>query len=281
MNQNLAYRLLQWVTMALLCACGSNPQKSNNPTESVDSAEVSYNLLQKERPDREALAQSLDGFWMNDAYLKQIEKTQSVYQSKNKESGWFGIHLEKENLLSNTPHLWAITSHEGGYGFDLYYNSSENRFQGDEPDMHFHTKVNIVPLNPDLMKIEARNGSDSLFYRRTVDIETPLREILFQGSYIALNNPDNHIEFEANGNVSGFEPDTYFEVAYDFGDDVEYDMILISKDEKSNMFHSAQTYKYVFSGDTLFLTRVKTDMDAMEFSLSDSTQIWIKSAMNY
>jgi len=213
----------------------------------------------------------LDGEWLHDNYLRNIEKTKSIYLNRNLDSLLFGFTLNKENLLSDTAYLFGYTEHEGGYGNPIIFDFQKNRFVSDSKRLMNNSGIPSVPfelkvINDSTVEMFFPESKITDTFRKVTDIQSGLRKILFAGNYISIDKKKK-FSFDKNGNLKGFNNYVYYDLAYDFGEGIDYDAIIFFKTEAGGNWSMGDVYKFEFVSDTIKLYHVKTDWNNMEHKI--------------
>ncbi len=243
------------LTLLLMNSCG---ETSENEIESeADVQNIDKSELIKE-------ADYLDGFWLIDNYLSNIEKTKSIYHNRDYGTLLYGFVLQKDNLITDSPYLYGFTDHEGGYDAPLIFNYKKNKFENDlsrtKKFDSFQQPFVLMPVNDSLIDIVYTQTKQKEAYRKVVDIQTELRRILFEGKYV-LTHSDEKVSFNRNGKLTGFQDKIYFELVADFGLGIQYDAIILFDDNKKSNWSDGDLYKFEFVSDTIKFYHVETEWE--------------------
>jgi hypothetical protein len=240
--------------IVVLISFGCTPDKSDNK-----------NTLDNE-------SERLNGYWLSDNYLNTIEKTKSIYKSKEYNTKFWGFTLDKQNLLSDSAVLNGFTEHEGGYSCYLIYNTAKNAFVHNLSMAREYEYLKDIPFELHLIdsnKLELGMGEQKEIYRKVADEQTALRHILFTGKYQDLKNKKT-IEFADGGQIIGIENRHYFDLVFDFGEGIEYDAaIFYVNSDSSGLWTNGDMYHYKINGDTLKLYELHTDWEEMNHKIGD------------
>lgn len=253
--------------------CNSQNNEINSKTNSTDNNNFDKTQLIKQ-------AALLDGEWLHDNYLRNIEKTKSIYLNRNLDSLLFGFTLNKENLLSDTAFLFGYTVHEGGYGNPIIFDFQKNKFVSDSKRLKDNSGIPSVPfeltvINDSIVDMFYPEFKITDTYRKVTDIQTGLRKILFAGNYISIDKK-RKFSFDKNGNLKGFDNYVYYDLAYDFGEGIEYDALIFFKTKAGGNWSMGDVYKFEFVSDTIKLYYVKTDWENMEHKIGGLTYTLIR-----
>ncbi|MDJ1503853.1 hypothetical protein [Xanthocytophaga agilis] len=252
-----------------LFSCNENRTKTDNIQ--VDSAHTSNDK------QKSALADKLDGLWISESYLKNIETRQSIYKSREYDSKVLGFSLDKRTMLSDTAMLEGFTTHEGGYSSPIKYDTSKGKF------VNNLEKLPQYAAFPDPFELNYDNGNMlEMFFPKTnkidkyrkvgTNLDTELRRILIAGDY-KLATDGSVIHFDSNGKVQNFQDFKSYELVYDFGEGIEYDAIIFFKDAKGGNWVDGTTYKFEKTANSLRLQYVNTNWDTMEHKISDEVLV--------
>lgn len=247
--------------IAIAISCNNKGNTINTESKSIDSIVNKEQLITQ--------AKLLDGYWISNNYLSEIEKTKSIYLNRQYDSKLFGFTLDKKNLLSDTAYLNGFTDHEGGYGSPLIFDFKKNTFVNDlkrlEKSASLPDSFELQIINENLIEMVSKAKFIDK-YRKVVDDQTELRKILFAGNYTST---DSHkkFSFDKNGSLQGFDNKVYYELAYDFGEGISYDAIILYKSKKGGNWSDGDLYKFEFISDTLKLYHVKQNWESMQHTI--------------
>jgi hypothetical protein len=254
-----------------ITACSTQNNKSNNSTEPSETIKIDKKQLIKQ-------AELLDGYYLSDNYLKNIEKTRSIYLNREYKTKLFGFTLKKENLLSDSAGLFGYTVHEGGLDCPLIFDFDKSIFVNDLKSVKEFDDIKEpfeLSLTADnIVQMYFPESKQTDLYRKVTDDQTELRKILFEGEYLS-GDQQNKYSFKRDGSLKGFDDKKYYEVVYDFSLGIEYDAIIFFNKKRGN-WSDGDMYKYEFSSDTLKLYHIKTDWDNLEHKIGDITFTLIK-----
>lgn len=262
--------LLLIVSLVFIASCNQGNKAVNQEAGSTDSLTV--------QTRKSEMAERMNGLWISDSYLREIEKSKSIYQSRKYTTAWFAIQFEKENLSGEKPALYGMTEHEGGADCPLQFNKETFQFESTEGNnFYYNDPFSISVDNAGLMEIKSANNAKTEHYRFSEDIQDAFRGILFNASYSFQDSLDKELEFAVKGTVKGFEPYNYFELKFDFGEGFDYDLILFSTNKEENLYQNGRLFTYKFAGDVLTLNEVYPNWETMEHHISDTTITLIKN----
>lgn len=250
--------------LLLLVSC-SHRQQQNNESDSLH--EMSDNKSLSE------LSKKIDGEWYGEKYLKNIEKTKSIFASRKYHTMVFGFILDKKNLISDFPKLLGFQDHEGGYDANLKYDKEKNCFIN---DLSKNSEFDAFPKPFELKLV--KNGHLIMYfpenknvdnYRQVkVDFQTELRHLLFEGSYINLRDQST-IKFTKDGRISNWGEYIYYELAFDFSDGIDYDAVVFYKTMKGGNWTHGKIFKFDIDSNTLKLQLIKPDWDGFEHEITN------------
>ncbi|MDJ1471427.1 hypothetical protein QNI19_27440 [Cytophagaceae bacterium DM2B3-1] len=223
------------------------------------------------------LADKLDGLWISESYLKNIETRQSIYKSREYDSKVLGFSLDKKTMLSDTAMLEGFTTHEGGYSSLIKYDTSKGKF------VNNLEKVSEYAAFPEPFELNYDGGTIlEMFFPKTnktdryrkvdTNLDTELRRILIAGDY-KIGNDGSVIHFDSDGKVQNFQDFKSYELVYDFGEGIEYDAIIFFKDVKAGNWVDGVTYTFKKTPNSLRLQYVNTNWDTMEHKISDEVLV--------
>lgn len=224
------------------------------------------------------LAKGLNGIWISESYLEDIEANKSIYLSRNYKTKIQGFSLDETNLLTDSSILGGFTDHEGGYTSPLKYDSNKNEFINDlskisgyatfpNPfDLHFDGYKHIGMYFPDSKKTDV--------YRKVnPDFQTEVRGLLIAGSYTTVYD-STIIMFSANGAVKNFYGFNYYELVEDFGEaGIEYDAIIFFNSLDGGNWSQGDVYKFEVLPNALLLQHVDIDWDTLDDNIISNDTI--------
>lgn len=246
-----------WVLVLpiLLAACtaGSQVEESTN-FSSVDE-----------------LAENLHGLWIADNFLNKIEQTRSVYAAAPYNTHILGFYLNQENLLSDHPYLDGFTEHEGGFSTPIIFDQSLGNFVNDMTNLPEYSSFPDpfhLSLDNDqkLTMYFTKTKKKDLYRKMDEELDVWLRKMLFEGNY---RYEDSTIRFEGSGRVSNFKDYQYYEVVYDFGEGINYDVMLFFTSPDGGNWDDATVYQYKFVEDRLQLQQVTPHWESMEHEIAE------------
>lgn len=225
------------------------------------------------------LSEKLDGLWVADSYLKNIETNKSVYQSKQYDTKILGFSLSKETLLTENATLEGFTDHEGGYNSPIRYDNQKGKFVNDIAQLSGFSafpdpfELNYNGGNILEMYFPLTKTSDN--YRKIDNLQTELRKLLIAGKYTSnFNHPE--IQFDNDGKIYNFQDFKYYELVADFGSGIEYDALVFFKTLNGGNWSEGEIYKFEISANKLNLQHVKTNWETMEHEISDEIFVLVR-----
>lgn len=254
-------KILSSLLLALaLFSCNSKSTSSKDP--------------QKEGPKEianESIAQ-LQGLWISEPYLKDIETSKSIYSSRNYRSKVQGFTLDAKNLRTDSAFLEGFTPHEIGYSSPIKYDSVKSKFVNDL------TRLSEFPTFPDPFELDyAGNKHLKMYFPKTksfdeyrkvdTDLQAELRKILIAGKYKTTTKPAE-IQFDNDGKVHNFKDFKYYELITDFGEGIEYDAIIFFKTLDGGNWVDGEIYHFKVVPSGLQLQLLKPNWETMEHEIS-------------
>jgi hypothetical protein len=110
-----------------------------------------------------------------------------------------------------------------------------------------------------------------------VDDQTELRKILFEGQFKDLRT-NTAIAFSADGKINGLDKETYFELAYDFGEGFFYDVgIFYPNKHSSGTWTRGELFHFKINTDTVKLFKIKPDWEGLEHKIGGIKYVLVKS----
>lgn len=235
--------------------------------------EIKHNNFKK------LLAEKLEGLWLSESYLEDIAKSHSIYESRKYTTSLWGFQLEKENLLSESPSINGFTEHEGGYGAAIEFDSVKNTF------IHSHFEDNnsswlqgsFTMTLVDPTRLEFDFGDKNEVYTKIVGEQSALRRILFEGKFKDVLHSNTTIEFTSDGEIKGLDSLKYFELVFDFGEGINYDVsILYPSKDSAGSWATGNLFHFKANADTIKLFRIAPDWDEMDHKIGDVEHILVK-----
>jgi hypothetical protein len=228
---------------------------------------------------RKIVAEQLDGYWLSESYLLDVDSSRSTYHSRDYSTKLWGFRLVKENLLSDSAVLNGFTLHEGGYGGPITFDSVKGAFINDmtkADQFSFLDKpYELRLIDGGLLEFDFGHKKDR--YRKVSDEQTELRKLLFEGAFNDLIHDDKVIRFSSDGRIIGLERQNYFEVVFDFGDGIDYDAVILYPDqESSGMWKKGDLFHFRINADTLKLYRIMPDWDEMNHTIGDLEYVLVR-----
>ncbi len=253
----------------LLCSC--QKKESTNATDNIKQVVITSNDLEK-------LSNELDGTWIAEDYLKEVENTLSIYNISDSKNTVLGFHLDKIALKTGNTILDGFTEHEGGFSSPIIYDENLKMF------VNNMTALSEYPVFPEEFQLQLNQDNLSLVFPKSEKVEvyrkikndfpTELRKIVFAGTYQSQNNK-NDIVFQANGKVENFMNYKLYEIAFDFVGGMEFDSIVFFNNNEGGNWTDGTIYKYQRTKSELILQKVIVDWETMEHKV-DSNKIILK-----
>jgi hypothetical protein len=229
---------------------------------------------------RITIADQLDGYWLSDSYLVDVDSSRSIYDSKNYQTKFWGFRLEKENLMSDSATINGFTEHEGGYGGSIEFDSIKKTFVnyiGNADESSFLNEPFELRLI-DSTHLELDFGKKKDRYRKISDEQIELRRLLFEGKFKDLMHNNQVIEFSRDGLIRGLDKQKYFELVFDFGEGINYDVSVFYPDkDSSGLWTNGDLFHFKITTDTLKLYRITPDWDEMNHTIGDLEYLLVKS----
>jgi hypothetical protein len=223
------------------------------------------------------LAERLNGIWISESYLDEIEMSKSIYLSRNYKTQIIGFRLDEANLVTDSAILGGFTDHEGGYTSPLKYDSIKNEFINDlskisdyatfpNPfDLHFDGNKHIGMYFPDSKRTDV--------YRKVnPDFQTEVRGLLTAGLYTTQYD-STIITLSADGEVKNFYGFKYYELAEDFTEGIEYDAIIFFNSLDGGNWSQGDVYKFEVLPNSLLLQHVDIDWDTLDDNIVSNDTI--------
>jgi len=178
------------------------------------------------------------GFWVNEEYLKALQKTNST--KKASEMG-----VDDFYKISANSSVMRLNLHEGGADNILLMttNSTGQIFSSDTLEAYFKVEFKdnylIVESRKYLKAPTTKNGLVELVNR-----------IMFSGEYL-IN--DKTIQFQESGKITGLDSIIHYEANLDYIDaGMQYDKIYL----QFNSEKEPRTYLYQLVADTLVIYNI-------------------------
>ncbi len=243
-------------------ACQSDSQEKTPETKTSTDIENSF---PKEKLDK--LSNTFSGYWLSEPYLKNIERTKSIYDNRDYPTSLFGFILKKDELEQNKGILHGFSDHEGGFEAPLSYNPDKNIFENKlntgEGFNYFKNPLTIRLVDDTHIELSFEHKKEH--YRKVLDEQTELRRILLTGKYTDLLS-ENKVTFELDGYVTGISGYNYYELYYDFGEGLWMDAIFVSNTEEKE---EQNTYHYKIKDDTIRLYQINGEIP--DYSVGELT----------
>ena len=252
----------------LILSVGCDKNRDSNTANKVDN-EV-----------RTTIADQLDGYWLSDSYLVDVDSSRSIYDSRNYQTKFWGFRLEKENLMSDSATINGFTEHEGGYGGSIEFDSTKNTFVNDidnaDEFAFLKEPFELKLIDSDHLELDFGNKKDR--YRKILNEQTELRKLLFEGKFKDLLHDNHVIEFSRDGQIIGLDKQKYFDLVFDFGEGINYDVsIFYSDQDSSGLWTIGDLFHFKIKTDTLKLYRITPDWDEMNHKIGALEYLLVKS----
>lgn len=243
-----------------LFACDSKSTTSKNPQE-----------VSKKAIANESIAQ-LQGLWISEPYLKDIETSKSIYNSRNYRTKVQGFTLDAKNLRTDSAFLEGFTPHEIGYSSPIKYDSVKGKFVNDL------ARLSEFPTFPDPFELDYDGNKHLKMYfpktksfdeyrKMDTDLQAELRKILIAGKY-KTTTKTVEIQFDNDGKVHNFKDFKYYELITDFGEGIEYDAIIFFKTLDGGNWVDGEIYHFKVVPGGLQLQLLKPNWETMEHVIS-------------
>lgn len=219
----------------------------------------------------ESIAQ-LQGLWISESYLKDIETSKSIYSSREYRSKVQGFTLDAKNLRTDSAVLEGFTPHEIGYSSPIKYDSLKGKFVNDLARLsEFPTFFDPFELdytgNKHLKMYFPKTRSFDEYRKMDTDLQAELRKILIVGKYTTTTKPVE-IQFDTDGKVHNFKDFKYYELITDFGEGIEYDAIIFFKTLDGGNWVDGEIYHFKVVPGGLQLQLLKPNWETMEHVIS-------------
>lgn len=217
-------------------------------------------------------ATQLQGLWISESYLKDIETSKSIYRSKNYRTKVQGFTLDAKNLRTDSAVLEGFTPHEIGYSSPIKYDSVKGKFVNDLARLsEFPTFLDPFELdyagNKHLKMYFPKTKSFDEYRKMDTDLQAELRKILIVGKYKTTTKPVE-IQFDTDGKVHNFKDFKYYELITDFGEGIEYDAIIFFKTLDGGNWVDGEIYHFKVVPSGLQLQLLKPNWETMEHVIS-------------
>lgn len=227
-----------------------------------------------------SIADQLDGYWLSNSYLVDVNSSGSIYDSRNYDTKFWGFRLEKKNLLSDSAAINGFTEHEGGYGGPIKFDSIKGTFVNDRSnaDEFSFLKEPFELKLIDSNHLELDFGNKKEWYRKVSDEQIELRKLLFEGKFKDLMHDNRVIEFSRDGRIVGLDNKEYFELVFDFGEGINYDVSIFYADkDSSGLWTNEDLFHFKIKNDTIKLYKITPDWDEMDHEIGDLEYVLVKS----
>ena len=197
------------------------------------------------------------GFWLNETYIKNIERTRSPRESQD------ASHDCCLFMPSSTLQTASIATdvHEGGREMVLVKNDNSFQFYYKENDTISHLAYNIQVISANKLKVGQ--------YTFIKTDENFIADILFSGKY--QDKLGNTVQFSKDGHIKGLGTYSVYNPMYDYlGPGLDVDQV-----DMGPSTQKMETFGFKFSQDTLFihnlncLLRDSSDNSCLEVTLGD------------
>jgi len=265
--KNLLAVLLTCLLALISC---KNEKNAGEATVDTETSAENDTPLQK-------LAADLDGFWISDSYLSDIERTKSVYQSReySKVGGLLGFSIYKDSLVTGTSRLLGFSGHEGGLYRPIKYNAAENRFDYDATragEFGDPIDFSLKMAGKNLLEIAHSKPSKQMDrYRKVGDkqddlglLDRELNRILFEGTYTDTVTGKKVI-FSRDGKIEGMDHKNY-RISYHF-DALDFDAVYLWSGSEANKINQVEMH-FKIDGTTIRLYSIVLNKDEMEYIVS-------------
>lgn len=217
------------------------------------------------------LAEQMDGYWLSDSYLADVDSSRSIYDSRKYRTKFWGFQLWKDNLLSDSATINGFTEHEGGYWSSLKFDSTKGIFINDGSEEPFEVRL----IDSTHLQLDFGNKKDR--YRKISNEQTELRKLLFEGKFKDLMHDNNTIQFSRDGRIAGLDNQEYFELVFDFGEGIFYDVsIFYPSVDSAGLWTNGDLFHFKIKGDTIKLYKITPDWDGMDHKIGDLDYLLVK-----
>ncbi len=255
------------VALALV-ACDQQTKTEENTDQAASS-----------QASQQEVADKLDGLWISDPYLKGIEDSKSIYKNRKYSTKMLGFYLNKSNLATDSAYLDGFSAHERGYSSPLKFESS-GKFVNDL------TRLPEMPAFPDAFELNQaatdklemhfpKTKSTDSYRKVNADLQTELRQLLIAGDYTDSVSKQS-VQLGADGKVQGFRNFKYYDMIYDFEENIEYDAIVFFDSPKGGNWVDGKIYKFERQGNNLRLQYVQTNWETMNHKMSNEIHTLVK-----
>lgn len=222
------------------------------------------------------LADKLNGYWLSESYLVDIENSRSIFESRNYKTEFWGFRLDKEDLLSESPAVHGFSEHEGGYSFSLKFDSLKKTFIKTGEFSYIKGPVELKLFDSTNLELDFGDRKD--LYRKVLDGQTELRKLLFEGKFKNIIEDNQIIEFTKEGQIKGLSENKYFELVYDFGEGINYDVsIFYPNQDSSGIWTRGNLFHFKIKSDTIKLYKITPDWNEMNHKIGDLEYVLVKS----
>jgi hypothetical protein len=250
---------------SLMYRCDSSPEKSIT-IHTNGSLPTNIHAEQEEE---------LQGFWLNETYLKQIESSKSVFKNRFNSSLFFGCIIGKMEEIKDTFLLKGISTTREDIDSYLTYDRTKHIFHGELTLDEKPQTYELYLVKDHLLKMYFTNQKLTQDFRKVENEQVELRRILFEGNYFSKDKKLSY-RFDKSGKINGLSDYVYYEVLYDFDGGVNFDALLLYKTSGGGPKDEADLFKYEFKKGVLNLTYVESDWILENHRISDSTVTMIK-----
>lgn len=172
------------------------------------------------------------GFWINERYINDIERTKSPLQSQGADVSCIDI---PGRTLQRTRMIWGF--HDGGADLTVVKTEKGFQFYYLENDSVAGPAYDIDVISESRIKID-----DNYFVKSSALF---LEEMLFTGQYTAEDG--SAVEFASDGRIIGLDNFTTYTPIYDYSDaGMTVDQVILRTETRSEEY-----YGFLFSADTM------------------------------
>lgn len=250
--------------LALFTACNKEITQPYTPTDSVAQKEAAKPLAYNNLPEE------FGGLWISDSYLSNVERTKSIYASRQYTTSMLGFSFYK-----NFTTMGGFSEHEGGIDWPVKYSAATNRFTYDisrKADYQQPQQFALYTIGKDKLEIAHTGQKKTEQYRRIAKDSTnigalnyELNRILFEGSYNdSLSG--NRVTFGRKGQLTGIKGKTVYDLVFDYAAGAyEYDVVSIA-DRKPHT--QATLYHFKIKDSTIYIYGLTEVEDEFEYSIN-------------
>jgi hypothetical protein len=287
-----AFYIFLFISLMLSCKSGTKQAVDDSAKIIVDTALLSTSsaeVAQKFKP-------FIEGIWVKQSYIDALEKTKSPYKSRKSLGGVALMMIDFKSVNADKLTIgYSLGNHEGA-SFDLFFKTGQttNSLKTDLKDYGVKSdyfELGYVVNNKDTSVVlfhynEAQKLINKTLYIKVANkasnandlgwgIEFITNKQLITGRYKTtdINATVTDVEFDINGDVSGFPNFNSYYISTDFAAGSENNLDMIIFDPSATQ---EKSYTYKISADTLKLFYTKSNADHTELMIGELAYILIK-----